>query len=209
MQKITRGKLDQFIKKHATNVQVLDIGSSFSPYQEYFPNRVTMDINPKFGTDFVGDIHQMPFKDETFEMIICTEVLEHCYNPQLAVNELRRVLKTGGKLILTTRFVFPLHDSPNDYFRYTRYGIKQLFKEWGNIEPQAETEAFSAIGALMQRVCFQTKLKWNKPVKGILSVLSWIFSKLDFLIVQEYGNIEKSKEEKSIMTTGWYVVAIK
>jgi len=209
MQKITRGKLDEFIKKHATNLQVLDIGSSFSPYQEYFPNRVTMDINPKFGTDFVGDIHQMPFKDETFEMIICTEVLEHCYNPQLAVNELRRVLKTGGKLILTTRFVFPLHDSPNDYFRYTRYGIKQLFKEWGNIEPQAETEAFSAIGALMQRICFQTKLKWNKPVKGILSVLSWIFSKLDFLIVQEYGNIEKSKEEKSIMTTGWYVVAIK
>lgn len=64
------------------------------------------------------------------DVIFCLEVLEHVKNPFKAVKEIERVLKPGGILIGSTPFVFPIHEEPNDFFRYTKFGILSLFENF-------------------------------------------------------------------------------
>jgi len=208
-QKITRKNLENFLKNYATGKKTLDIGSGGSSYQRFFPNRLTVDIDPARKPEIVADAAHMPFKDEEFEVVLCTEMLEHVKNPFLVEQEIRRVTKKGGMLILSTRFVFPLHDTPHDYWRYSKYGLRELFKEWEIVELKAETRNFSAIGALLQRVSFQSELKFNKISKFLILSLAWFFDHLNFLTVKEYGDIKHINNETDIMPTGYYIVCRK
>jgi len=207
--KITRKKLDNFLQEYATNIDVLDIGSGGSSYDRYFPNRITVDIDPARKPDVVGDAHSLPFKDGEFEFILSTEVLEHLKNPRLAISEMHRVLKKDGTLVLTTRFVYPIHDSPNDYWRFTEYGLRELFKDWEIVELVAETQSFSTIAVLLQRIAFQTTLRLNKFMKLNLFILAYIAERSNFLIKNEYGDIGKKSKEKNIMPSGYYIVCKK
>ncbi len=208
MRKITRKKLDEFLEKYKTDKKVLDIGSGGSSYDKYFPNRLTFDIDPYRNSEVIGDIHKMPFKDSEFEIILCTEVLEHLKNPQVAIGEMKRVLKEDGKLILTTRFIFPIHDAPNDYFRYTKYGLRELFKEWEILGLEAEATSVETIAVLLQRLIFQINYKYNKFIKAILFIFIQIFMFLNKFIKVEFGDIKKEQTEKDILTSGYYLVAV-
>ena len=207
--KITRRQLDRFLIKYQTTVRILDIGSGGSSYARYFPNRFCVDIDPARNPDLVADAHCLPFADGEFEAILSTEMLEHTTNPKQVVNELMRVLKPGGRLILTTRFVYPLHDSPHDYFRFTKYGLKELFKDYQIVELVPETQSFSAIAALLQRLAFQGQFRFDKLVKFKLLVWAFCLSHLDWLIVREFGDIKKETVDDHLFTTGWYVVVQK
>ncbi|CAN5165399.1 hypothetical protein BH11PAT1_BH11PAT1_1550 [soil metagenome] len=198
-QKITRKNLEKFLANHATEERTLDIGSGGSSYSRFFPNRLTVDIDPMRKPEIVADAHHLPFPEAEFSSILCTEVLEHVKDPFQVERELRRVMKVGGTLVLSTRFVFPLHDTPHDYWRFTKYGLREIFKEWEIIEIVEETQTFSTIAALLHRIGFQTKLKMNKITKVILLIFIWIFDHLNFLIVSEYGDIGRKKPEKNIM----------
>ncbi|HEX9608932.1 MAG TPA: methyltransferase domain-containing protein [Candidatus Paceibacterota bacterium] len=207
--KITRKNLELFLARHATEKRVLDIGAGGSSYHRFFPNRVAIDVDPARKPDVVADAHELPFEDNEFEIVLCTEVLEHLKEPRVAIGEMNRVLKRGGTLILTTRFVYPIHDAPNDFWRFTKYGLRELFKEWDIIELKAETRMFSTIGVLLQRMAFQSKLKFNKLVKLKLFFLAHIFDHLNFFIREEYGDIKKSMPETDIMPSGYYLIAKK
>lgn len=209
IKKITRKHLEPFLSRHATDRKVLDIGSGGSSYSKFFPNRLTVDIDPLRKPDIVADAHNLPFKDGEFEVVLSTEMLEHVKDPFQVERELRRVTSPGGILILSTRFVFPIHDAPHDYWRFTKYGLRELFREWEIIELMGETENFSTIGALLQRICFQSQLRFNKPTKAALFLLSWILSHLDWLTVKEFGDIKRSAMEKELMPTGYYIVCRK
>ncbi len=213
MQKITRKHLRPFLQKYATNQVVLEIGggrlSTNHSYEDLFPNRHTFDINSKRLPDTVGDVHNLPFEDGSFEFVLCTEVLEHLHTPHQAIAQMRRVLRPGGTLILTTRFVFPIHDAPHDYFRYTKYGLQHLFRDWEIVELISETRTMSAVGALIQRVGFQSDLRGGKMAKAILYSLAWVLDSLNGLVKHEYGDIKKEFPEKDIITTGYYLVAKK
>jgi SAM-dependent methyltransferase len=207
--KITRNNLEKFLQRYATSKKVLDLGSGGSSYARYFPNRLTVDIDHLRKPDIVADAHKLPFKDGEFDMILSTEMLEHVRDPFQVERELRRVMSRGGLLILSTRFVFPLHDIPHDYWRFTKYGLKELFKEWEIVELQGETKNFSAIGALLQRLCFQSTFRVNKPIKLVLMSIASLLSKLDWLTLREFGDIKKSVKEENIMPTGYYLVCKK
>jgi SAM-dependent methyltransferase len=209
--KITRQRLDAFLRQHATTGKVLNVGAGKAGgnYLELFPNQVSVDIDPQRQPDVIGDIRALPFGEGAFDTIICTEVLEHVPEPEKAVNELYRVLSKNGTLVLTTRFVYPLHDAPHDYYRYTKYSLERLFNRWAKVSITPESKSFSTIAILLQRICFQSSLRFGKVTKFILFVTAHIVSKLDFLIVAEYGDIKKSSPESEIMSTGYYVVAKK
>ena len=208
-QKITRKNLERLLKPYATDKRTLDVGSGGSSYHRFFPNRLTVDIDPARNPEVVADAQNLPFKDEEFEVVLCTEVLEQVKNPFIVEQELRRVTKKGGMLILSTRFVFPLHDVPHDYWRFTKYGLRELFKEWEIVDLQNETKTFSTIGALLQRIGFQTELKFNKFSKFILFVLAYIFDHLNWLLKNEYGNIKRSEREVDILSTGYMIICKK
>lgn len=208
-QKITRRSLEKFLSRHASDERVLDIGSGGSSYGRFFPNRISVDIDPKRGPDIVGDAHDLPFKDGEFTFVLCTEVLEHVQDPKRAILEMRRVLSLGGTLVLTTRFVYPLHDSPGDYWRFTKYGLQELFKEWDIVELVPETQTFSAIAVLLQRLTFQTRLRFNKITKAFLTLLAYLFDRMNFFVVEEYGDIQRNTKETDIMSSGYYIVCKK
>jgi len=209
--KMTRERLDVFIADNASAEHTLDIGCASSPYSSFFPNRVGFDVADGEGVRVVGDAHHLPFRDGEFEQVLCTEVLEHLHTPQLAIDEMHRVLKKGGKLILTTRFNFPLHDTPGDYFRYTKYGIQHLLRDWDVAVIEEEASTMRTFAVLLQRVAFQTDVWGGKLTKAALLLFARGLGASQWLIKKEYGTRSKVavRQEKSVMTSGYYVIARK
>lgn len=209
--KITRAKLDKFLMKHKdAHALVLDLGCGTSaPYAKYFPNRIGFDAVSGGGVDIVGDAHRLPFENDKFDVILCTEVLEHIHSPEIAISEMKRVLKRQGKLILTTRFIFPLHDVPHDYYRYTKYGLKYLFREWEVMELKAETNTIETLGVLFQRIGFQSELLHLKPLKILFFILAKLTLLFRFVLTKEFGDISKRNIETDILSSGYYLACRK
>lgn len=205
IKKTTREILGKFLEARKTDNLTLDLGCKDSPYSHLFPNRVGLDVEAGKGVDFVGDAHSMPFTDNKFDTILCTEALEHLHTPEKAIAEMKRVLMPGGQLILTTRFIFPLHDAPCDYYRFTKYGLRYLFRNWEILELQEETDTMGTLGILFERMIFQTTSK-AKFLKLVWLALSKITPKLKFLIHKEYDGINRTKEETGLLSSGYYLV---
>lgn len=197
--------MESFLKEFASAEETLDLGAGRSTYQDLFPNRISMDIDPTAAPDVVGDIHDLPFSNERFPLILCTEVLEHCYSPHKAIAEMKRVLKPAGRLILTTRFIFPLHEIPNDYFRYTKYGLRSLLRGMRIVDFREETDTQTALGVLFQRLYSQTEMFWGMHLLCRLMVV--LMQKLPRMILKEYGNRNRTRLEENIMCSGYYVIA--
>ena len=137
--------------------------------------------------------------------MLCTEVLEHLPEPQKAVDEFFRVLKPGGTLLLTTRFLFPIHDAPHDYFRYTKYGLRHLLRRFEIVELHEETDSVGTLAVLLQRLGMQAEtLRWT-PMRALWLVAAQIARPLAFLITAEYGDSRRRTPEHGIMTSGYHV----
>ncbi len=115
---------------------VLDTGSKFAPYKEQIPHTkyMNLDIDPGVKPDIISDIHKVKWQSNYFDTIIATEILEHCYSPEKAINEIHKLLKREGVCILSTRFIYIYHPDPNDYYRFTEDALKYLFKEFSQVE---------------------------------------------------------------------------
>ena len=202
--KITRQKLETFLKKYQTNGYTLDIGCGNKMYKDLFPNSICADIDESKKPDIIVDVHKMTvFQNDTFDCILCTEVLEHCYAPWIAAEEIHRVLKPGGILLLSTRFVYPLHDTPQDYYRFTKYGLQYLFKKFKIIELREETQPFEALGVIYQRLAFQTKTRLPF-LRFWWFLVSEVCAKLNFTLSQ-YGNLNHRGAHENILTSGYYL----
>ncbi len=122
---------------------VLDVGCGAQPYRP-----LVEDAGFAYtGVDWPSSIHTTgtaaetvrhnlaetpwPFADGSFDAIVCTEVLEHIPDPQALLNESKRILKPGGKMLLTAPLLWPEHEAPHDYHRFTRYALKMVFERAG------------------------------------------------------------------------------
>ncbi|MBI2624112.1 class I SAM-dependent methyltransferase [Candidatus Parcubacteria bacterium] len=208
--KMTRERLARFIERYATDAKTLDIGCGGAPYAKFFPNRVGFDHVAGPGVDVVGDAHALPFTDGTFERILCTEVLEHLVDPPKAIAEMRRVLRPGGMLVLTTRFVFPLHDEPHDYWRFTRYGLEYLCRDWEIVELVEEVGSLGTLAVLTQRLALQAKFYGGRLTKFFILAGARLVQGFSWLVRVEYGDVTHAKQSKHpILVSGYYVVARK
>lgn len=207
----TRAKIDSFIKNHASEGKTLDIGSGGDKYAKFFPNRVSVDIVAREGVDVVLDVHKLSshFKKDTFDVVVCAEALEHFYHPHKAVDEMRHVLKKGGVLILTTRFIFPLHEVPHDYFRFTEYGLKYLLRDFEILEFEQDGNTIETLATLYQRIGYQCVTLWFKPFKLFWFIEAKILRLFSFILTKEYGEINQKNKVENIMTSGYLVVAKK
>jgi len=138
---VSRISLDIELKSQFKRLKpgvVLDVGSKHSPYKKYIPNTkyMRLDINKKSLPDICCDLHKIKWQSNYFDTVVATEVLEHLYNPQKAINEIYRILKPGGICILSTRFIFVYHPDPKDYYRFTWDSLKYLFRKFSTIEIQ-------------------------------------------------------------------------
>ena len=78
----------------------------------------------------MGDAHHLPFLDATFDAVVTFNTFEHLYDPPRAAAEIHRVLKPGGRLILQTAFLQPLHEPPHHYYNTTEFGLRRWFSDF-------------------------------------------------------------------------------
>ena len=84
----------------------------------------------KYEQDFYCDItKKIPKDDNTYDIVICNEVLEHINEPSDALKEIYRIIKPGGKLFITTTQCHGLHQEPHNYFNYLSYGLEYILKK--------------------------------------------------------------------------------
>lgn len=113
--------------------RLLDVGCGKKPYFLIFSPKVEsyigIDLLSSGSSDAIdafADICLLPFVKESFDTVLCSEVLEHVSDPFVAIREIHRVLKKVGVLILSCPQTYQLHDAPSDYYRFTKYGLIEL-----------------------------------------------------------------------------------
>ena len=208
--KISRQKIDALIEPHATNERVLDIGAYGMPsYAKYFSNRVGIDMKAGPGVDIVGSVYELPFNDNEFDTVLCLSVLEHLEDPAKALLEIRRVLKLEGKIIISVPFMFPIHDAPGDYWRFTKFGLRKLFsKGWSIQQLQAETTTEETFAVLFQRLGYQTKMRANNVSKVSTFLIAKFFEKIH-IVKKVFGDIKKTTQEPEAFASAFFLVATK
>lgn len=110
-------------------MRVADVGCGGQPLRQLIEScggsYVGIDVtqNQAGTVEVVADISAIPIASESFDVIVCTEVLEHCWEPLQALQELSRLLKPTGTLLFTVPFAYPLHEAPYDFCRITPYFV--------------------------------------------------------------------------------------
>jgi SAM-dependent methyltransferase len=89
---------------------------------------VGLDIQPGLRVDVAGDVHALPFADESIGTILSFETLEHVFDPLRAVADMHRVLKPGGLLAISSVMFFPIHAHPWDFWRFTPEAFELLLR---------------------------------------------------------------------------------
>ena len=133
-------------------LRVLDVGAGDRPYRELFPHAVAFDIPGNPHADLHGSIDAIPVDDASFDVALCLQVLEHVADPAAAVRELRRVVRPGGRVLLSTHGVAPFHPNPVDHWRWTVTGLERLFltnAEWTSVTVRPGAGTASTIAMLV------------------------------------------------------------
>jgi ubiquinone/menaquinone biosynthesis C-methylase UbiE len=81
-------------------------------------------------TDLIADAHRLPFADEAFEAVLALNAFEHYRDPRRAAREILRVLRPGGRVLIRTAFLQPLHEAPWHFYNCTRHGLEAWFEEF-------------------------------------------------------------------------------
>jgi SAM-dependent methyltransferase len=141
---------------------ILDFGCGSKPYAPYFAHADSytgLDIeNPAHPhlneqIDVFYDGKNIPFSDNSFDSVFSSEVFEHVFNIDEVLTEIHRVLKPGGKLLITCPFAWPEHEVPHDFARYSSFGLKHIIEKAGfKILEQRKTGHFFEV--LMQYLIF-------------------------------------------------------
>ena len=174
---------------------ILDVGGGnrfqkgMKQYEELFKDcdYKTLDNVSDYKPDILGDIKNIPMDNESVDAVICRAVLEHINDPFKAVSEMHRILKSGGKCLVSLPFLYPYHAEKGyygDFYRFTSDGVKYMFRNFSKIEICKIRGIFETITNLL-------------PVKFLRRILAPLSRFLDSVL--------KSKNQ----TSGYNIYLIK
>jgi len=187
---------------------VLDVGCGRKPYKTWLASGVryagldiTFDSEPDI---LVKPGEPWNIESESFDAVICTQVLEHVSDPEQFLREIHRVLRPGGTLILTVPFVFPEHEL-YDYWRWSKMGICNLVNSSGFIVIDCKSEGHtgSVLGGLFLSYIYSKKV--NRVIIAVLLPL-WI---LTCMIVNTIGVIIDGLDTRNVLYSNIFVRAQK
>jgi SAM-dependent methyltransferase len=127
-------------------LSILDIGGRLQPYRPLLGDRarnyIAVDLLKTPLVDVGAAAEALPFQDEQFDFVICTQVFEYLPDPTLAVTEIKRVLRKGGILFLSAPSVF-LRENDKECWRFLPQGLRHLLREFESVEVMPEGNSFT------------------------------------------------------------------
>lgn len=155
---------------------VLDAGSGEAPYKPLLAHcryeSADFELVDKSyaKSTYVCDLRAIPVEDQRFDAILFNQVMEHVPEPKAVLNELRRVLKPGGRMIYTAPLFYEEHEQPYDFYRYTQFGARYLFEGAGfRIDRLDWMEGFySTVAYQMNRMARHLPVRPSAVAPGVL-----------------------------------------
>jgi SAM-dependent methyltransferase len=128
-----------FAAQLAAGARILDAGAGEGQYAPCFSKQRYCGVDLAVGDagwnysklDALADLAALPFRDAVFDAAVHLVTIEHLREPALALAEMARTLKPGGRLLVAAPLEWEVHQAPHDYFRYTRYGLAYLMERAG------------------------------------------------------------------------------
>jgi len=162
------------IPAHLSGV-LLDLGCGTQPYRSLYADRfkqvITGDVESRSPLDARLDVRRLPFRDNTVDVVLLTEVIEHIVDGGAVVREIGRVLKPGGRLLITWPFIYPLHELPHDYVRYSEFAMQSLATGGGLAITRLERRGdFLCVAGTLMEQCllgaieFAARCPWFGPL---------------------------------------------
>jgi len=192
--RIHNRQLKQYALEYLSD-RIIDVGCGTKPYKNLLAPYVTEHIgvdhqetlHEKSDIDRFGTAYNLPAEDEEFDCALCTAVLEHLEEPELALKECWRVLKRGGVAIYSVPFIWHLHEEPRDFFRFSKYGLKYLFEKVGF--EIIEIKALSGFWVTFGQLFVYNLYRFNRgplrfipiiPAVGlVIQGISYLFDRID------------------------------
>ncbi len=193
--KLATHPIIKFIDKYSNRChgKLVDIGCGNKPYLKYFSlidEYIGVDV-VNGGADIISNAKSLPIEGDSIDVVLCNQLIEHDPEPDKIIAEIYRILKEGGILILSAPQMGRLHGEPNDYYRYTKWGLKYLLKKNCMKVEVIESHGgiFRAIGSHLNFfiIDFFGKTKWVRSILRytIININNLSFSFLDNLITWE------------------------
>lgn len=196
------------LKPEHVHGRVLDAGAGKLSYRHIAKPMATeyksLDFQPTHPElDYISDIQSMPLPDNSFDTVLSFEVIEHVPDPRKALAEVYRVLKPGGKLVMSVPHLMYLHNEPNDYFRYTKYGLRILLEGAGFkvlfLEPSGGLFCFlqGLIDTTIVGLTYKRPFLWD------------VFSRVNLVMARLMYWLDRHTDKKKIFALHYIAVAQK
>lgn len=190
---------------------ILDVSCGENPYyhEGIKAKIICTDLRQTKKTHFTGNAMRLPVKKEKFDGIININSLYYYNDPSMAAESFSHSLKKNGKLVLMMPFIYPIHDAPDDKYRFTKYGIIELLKD------DFEIKSIKAIGGIfnLPAVFFHSLIKGiplmaPKMIRRVIKLLSIIIF-YPFYLLAQFISLLDFLDKSGRWATYFFVVAVK
>ncbi len=188
---------------------LFDMGGG-APYQGYISAEdvgprtryFCLDISPEAHPHVVADVTRLPLASSSVDHILCNAVLEHVRDPQQAIEEMYRVLRRPGQIMVSVPFIYPYHDRV-DYYRFTDTALRHLFRQFDQLEVVPVGDYLYTTLLFLTGFNF-TLVKWLSPG---LSIVRFLLRSAILL----YNRLRRAPKRRDLLRSldkspvGWYV----
>jgi len=202
----------KYVPKLPQNCTVLDLGGNrihkrgtFNIAQ-YNLNVIYANLSRAKQPTTQANAAYIPFKNNTFDAVICAELLEHVQHPPVVLRDVYRILKQNGTLLITVPFLYPIHGDPYDFGRYTDHYWLSILEEIGFEEITIERQGlfYSVLANFLK---LYANRMYRRPIRNLASLPLALFQR--WALQREQNPSVQSHPFLNSFTTGFGITAIK